>query len=152
MNGFNVSFALDAIHHFVSDPHRSQDDLIDKPDIKSLFRDFAACIPHLLADVGIMVKKQHFLRNGVIIFDRDKKTILPFQYGFPASRGIRCNDRFPAGQGFQYGFRGTFPVGGQDKYAALRQIWSDIRLFPEIFNTAVVDIRLQITGLQRGRI
>ena len=49
--------------NFVSDPHRPQDDLIDQPDVKSLFRDPAAFIPHLRADIGILIKKQHYLRN-----------------------------------------------------------------------------------------
>ena len=43
-------------------PHRLQNHMVDKPDIKSLFRDLAACIPHLFAEIGIPIKEQHFLR------------------------------------------------------------------------------------------
>lgn len=79
-----------------------QYDLIDKPDIESLFRNFATCIPHLFANIWIMKKEQHFLCKSFIIFNRDEKTIFPFNYRFPASGRIRRNNRFAARHGLQH--------------------------------------------------
>ena len=78
---------------FVSNSHRTQNDLIDKSDIESLFHDLAACIPHLHTEIGILKKELHFLRNGFIVFHGDEKTIFPFRYCFPAAGSIRCDNR-----------------------------------------------------------
>ena len=129
-----------------------QNDPIDESDIESLFCNPAASIPHLFANTGIPVKEQHFLRYGFIVFHGDEITIFPFLYGFSAPGGIRRYDRFAARHGFQYGFRGSFPVRRQNENVALRQIWPDIRLFPEILNAAIVNIRLYFVRLERRRV